>query len=589
MEGLLLASALLVLIGGVGYWWLNRQSPPFAWFSDQDSDSLFWHSPDPMLVVNQRGHIERANLSAHQMLGYAVNTLDGESLSLLVPEGARLHHDSLVGLFFSSSGQQRMRNRIRVCHADGHSVSAEIHLALAQLKGKPYALATIRDTSRLDDGERELRKWEKRYERLFEQRTIGLAIVSLGGHFIAVNDSLCSILCHARETLMTLGFQDITHPDDLRRDVEQLRQLIEGDGNSYCIEKRYMRGDGQVIWAQLTVNLVRDERGKPDYFISNVIDVSQRKWAAQLLEESEQKFRTIAETIGSVVWMATPGADTILFVNKAYERVWGRSREILYDNPQAMTDAVLEEDRATLLAAIGQHRQGAWEVRYRIRNADGHIRYIHDVGHGIEGEDGQLKYLIGLATDVTEQVEAQQVVEQALERERAASVALQEQLRRDSLTGCLNRQALYEELEVQWNLYQRHQTPSTILFIDLNDFKKINDSHGHVAGDQALLLLSERLRQIIRVSDSLARFAGDEFVVVLPQTTVPEAKSVVDKIRREVLTFDTASGCTVAVPFSIGLAYVGYPDVTGPNTWISVADQAMYLDKSRYRSSSADD
>lgn len=582
MDGVLLAFTVLLVAGSAGacgYYYKARSVADVK----KDVDELFQLSPDPMLVVNTRGIIERANLAAHQMLGYHTEELDGQPVSCLVPEGARMHHDSLVGLFFSSAGQQKMRNRIRVCHAGGHSLSAEIHLSLIQLHGRELALAAIRDTSRLEDEERALRRLNKRYASLFEQRTVGIAIVSLGGHFLEVNDTLCNTLGYARETLLNMDFQQISHPDDLDRDVDQLRQLIEGAADSYDMEKRYLRGDGQIIWAQLTVNMVRDERGKPDYFISNVIDISQRKWAAHLLEESEQKFRTIAETIRSVVWMATPGPDRILYVNQAYERIWGRSRDMLYENPQALIDAVLPEDRKEIQAAMGQKRQGEWELHYRIRDTDGHVRHIHDIGHGIEDDEGQLKFLIGLATDVTEQMEARREVERALEREQQASQALQEQLRRDPLTGCLNRQALYEELQAQWNLYRRHQTPSTILFIDLNDFKQINDNHGHIAGDQALLLLAEKLQQIIRISDSLARYAGDEFVVVLPQTTVPEAQHVVDKIRREVLTFDTDDGCQVAVPFSIGLAFVGYPDISGPNSWVAAADQAMYLDKGRYR------
>ena len=586
MDVLLLVVAALVLGGAASYWWFFHRAQQLASRTVGDSDLLFLHSPDPTLVVNQQGRIERANIAAHQLLGYSPGQLDGGDVSQLVPEGARLHHDSLIGLFFSSAGERRMRNRISICHADGHSIAAEIHLSLITLHGIPLALAAMRDSSRLAEEERNLRELEKRYQSLFEQRSVGIAVVSLGGHFMQVNDSLCSALGYSRETLMTLCFQDITHPDDLRQDVDELRALIEGKNDTYAIEKRYIRADGQVMWAQLTVNLVSNEQGKPDYFISNVVDISQRKWAMHLLQESEDKFRTIAETIRSVVWMATPGADRILYVNKAYERIWGRSRDILYENPQALLDAIVPEDRNAIHAAMSQHRQGAWELEYRIRNADGHLRYIHDIGHGVNGEDGRLKYLIGLATDTTEQVEARQAIEQALEREQEVRQMLQEQLRRDPLTGCLNRQALYEELDAQWGLYRRHQTPSTILFIDLNDFKNINDNYGHIAGDQALLLLADKLRNIIRASDSLARYAGDEFVVVLPQTTAPEAKSVVDKIRRQVLTFSTDDGCEIAVPFSIGMAYVGYPDIDGPTSWITVADQAMYLDKDRYRQAS---
>jgi PAS domain S-box-containing protein len=111
----------------------------------------------------------------------------------------------------------------------------------------------------------------------FEQATVGMAHVAPDGSFLGVNDTLCRILGRPREVLMALGFQDITHPDDLRADMAQVEALLAGGIATYTMAKRYLLPCGGTVWANLTVSLVRDLDGAPDYFISVVEDISARK------------------------------------------------------------------------------------------------------------------------------------------------------------------------------------------------------------------------------------------------------------------------------------------------------------------------
>ena len=111
----------------------------------------------------------------------------------------------------------------------------------------------------------------------FEQAAVGMAHVAPDGSFLAVNDTLCRILGRPRDALMALSFQDITHPDDLRADLAQVEALLTGGITTYSMEKRYVLPGGGTVWANLTVSLVRDLDGMPDYFISVVEDISARK------------------------------------------------------------------------------------------------------------------------------------------------------------------------------------------------------------------------------------------------------------------------------------------------------------------------
>lgn len=587
--GWLLLGAAVVVAMGLAYSAGRKRTGV-----DAVRDMLFELSPDPMLLVDTRGLIRQANHAAHQLLGYEPGSMVGKPVDILVPENTRSQHHHLISLFFSTIGERRMSNRIWVNDAQGMKLNAEIHLSLVDLAGKPMALATIRDTSALWKEERKLREQCKAYDELFELSAVGICTVTLGGRFLRVNRHLCEMLGYSREELLELCFQDITHADDLGLDIDNVNALLQGKASSYSMEKRYHRSDSSEVWANLTVTLIRDEQDFPDYFISVIEDIGDRKQSENLLQQSETKFRTIAETIQGVVWMSTPGIDRMLFINPAYEDIWGSSCESLYQSPQSFIEGIHPDDRAHVISEIEAHKHGHWEVHYRVVNPKRGTRYIYDTGKGVRNEEGDLEYVIGLATDVTDNVQAQINLEDALVKEKEATERLNQLVRTDPLTGCLNRQALYEELENQLALYNRYKTPSSILFIDLNDFKEINDTYGHIAGDEALRALAQHISIHIRSTDILARYAGDEFVVILPQSNVREASLAMRNLRNNVLSY-SADGKRFDVHFSVGLAYVGYPDVKDAASWLEVADQAMYLDKAtssgkrRKRSETDDD
>jgi PAS domain S-box-containing protein len=144
--------------------------------------------------------------------------------------------------------------------------------------------------------EADLREREERFRATFDNAAVGLAHVAPDGRWIRVNDRLCAILGYSREQLMERTFVDVTHPDDAAVDVALARQVLEGSRASYTLEKRYLRGDGGVVWAELQVSLVRDAVGQPAYFVAAVRDVTRRReaeaTARRQLAEIEALFRT---------------------------------------------------------------------------------------------------------------------------------------------------------------------------------------------------------------------------------------------------------------------------------------------------------
>jgi len=122
--------------------------------------------------------------------------------------------------------------------------------------------------------------------------------------------------------------------------------------------------------------------------------------------EPGKKYRLIPETIQDVFWMSTPGVTKMIYVSPAYETIWGRSRASLYNSPRSFLDSVHPDDRGKLMAGLAEHAAGKWDFEYRIVRPDGSLRWIRDRGFPVRDKDGSLSYMTGIATDITDLMEA---------------------------------------------------------------------------------------------------------------------------------------------------------------------------------------
>lgn len=145
--------------------------------------------------------------------------------------------------------------------------------------------------------ETSLQESEQRFRATFDQAAMGIAMVALDGHWLSANQKLCDILGYTQKELGGLTFQELTHPDDLDIGLTHAQKMLAGEQSTYSTEKRYLRKDGAVIWASLTVSLVRNESNAPEYFISVIEDISERKRMGQALKESERHFRRVLDSV----------------------------------------------------------------------------------------------------------------------------------------------------------------------------------------------------------------------------------------------------------------------------------------------------
>ena len=143
----------------------------------------------------------------------------------------------------------------------------------------------------------ELAESEERFRATFEQAAVGIAHVSPEGRFLRLNQKFCDIVGYSCEEMLQRTFQDITHPNDLKTDIEQVNQLMSGESNTYITEKRYIRKNGELTWIHLTFSLVRNEAGEPQWFVSVVKDINERRQTEQKLQDYQQRLKALASQL----------------------------------------------------------------------------------------------------------------------------------------------------------------------------------------------------------------------------------------------------------------------------------------------------
>ncbi|MEZ4598164.1 MAG: diguanylate cyclase [Syntrophotaleaceae bacterium] len=303
------------------------------------------------------------------------------------------------------------------------------------------------------------------------------------------------------------------------------------------------------------------------------IDMALHKHAMmRQIRENEEKFRLVTESINDVFWLNSLDLKKLLYVNPAYEVIWGRSCESLYRNPLSFLEMVHYQDREQVIEALSANPERGLEIEYRLVADDRRIRWIKDRRFPVMDRQGYPCRLAGIAMDITEQKVAQ---EKLLELNRQ----LERQATHDPLTGLPNRRLFIDRLEQALAHARRFGGRVGMLFIDLDGFKHINDQLGHQAGDQTLQEVARRLGGVLRKVDTAARLGGDEFGVVLPDLVKgKDAEVVAKKIFEEIsrpLEFDWGT-CTVGA--SIGISF--FPEHgCSADDLIGMADRTMYIVK----------
>ncbi|MHB8245796.1 MAG: PAS domain S-box protein [Acidimicrobiales bacterium] len=362
------------------------------------------------------------------ILGYEVSSLIGHDPTTYV------HADDAerVMATYRTAMETRtiQRCEVRACRRDGLYVRVQVSIGVVDRDREvSQASVVIRDISRQAEV-------EERFRLALEEAPIGIAVVDIEGHWLTVNRALAELTGRSESELLSMSFQDITHPDDIKRDFQLRADVIEGKMQHIDVDKRYVRPDGTVVWAHLTSSLVRDENNEPLFFVSHSEDITERREIQQQLTAS------------------------------------------------ALTDP---------------------------------------------------------------------------------------------LTGVANRRLLYDRLTQARLRRNRDGGEIAVVFVDLDGLKATNDRLGHGAGDFVLQTIATRLTVAVRAGDTVARYGGDEFVVVCRLVDSSQLQPLLERLQLICAEPLVIEGEVVTLGASVGGVTVDHSETLA--SVLSRADKAMYEQK----------
>ncbi len=414
--------------------------------------------------------------------------------------------------------------------------------------------------------ETRLRESEERFFGAFQHAAIGMALVNPDGRFLRVNAAVCAMLGYSEDEFLSLTIADVTHPDDLDADLHLLRAMLAGQTDSYQLEKRNFHKDGHVVTIQLSVSVVRDAAGQPLYFVSQVQDVSQRKQFEEALFRERELAEVTLNSIGDAV-ITTDTALRITSLNPIAEAMTGWSTGEAQGRPMEeifqLVDATTGEPVVCPLhEALRRNLIVDLAGKTALRHRNGFVTPVEDSAAPIHDLAGHVIGGVIVFHDISET--------------RALALKMIHLAQHDTLTGLPNRTLLHTRIGQAVATAARRQQQGALLHMDISQFKRINEVHGHDVGDRVLQAMAARIRGVLRNDDMVSRCSGDEFIVLLPHIdSSGDAVQLAERLLVECGSIRLPEVGSLSLRISIGISL--FPgDASSADSLLNHADCAMY-------------
>jgi len=422
---------------------------------------------------------------------------------------------------------------------------------------------------------RTLRSSERRFRESLEHSPLGVILLDRAGNWTFTNTALQEMLGYSRLELCQLDIRSLAHPDEVNDVWQRWNQLLDGRVDSYKITRRFRRSDGTWLWVHCAVSLARDDNGVPTHFVAQVESLEERRVAEARLANEREFLRITLDSIGDAV--ITAGADgRVTYMNDAAVALTGKPFASAEGRYLHDVLPLTQADTAVAAPDIIERcrREQAFVKREEpcgLQRPDGSSCYVSDTATPVLDGNGGLSGFVVVLHDVTV----------SLQRTRE----LHHRADHDALTGLLNRAAFERGVHQAFALSHRAGTPASLIVVDLDKFKAVNDSAGHAAGDAVLRHVAAVMRRSVRPSDTVGRLGGDEFAVLLNECEAARAQEVALRLRDALNPLLTNwEGVTHATGASLGLAHVSR-EFADPDEWSRAADRACYASKHRGRGS----
>ena len=446
-------------------------------------------------------------------------------------------------------------------HIDLFGTAISFMLALVTYLLNRSHIRTNRALQQVRVINRHLLQKESLLRAIYDSTSMAVLLIGVTGRIVYANQKAAVLFGCSHSELMLLDYFSLLPEDEREKAMDNSQELLQCGASFFITERRFNRKHSGEFWGRVTANLFRDADGEAAGIVVVVEDISARR-------ESDAAMR-----LASTVFDASPGGIMvtdpdcrIIRVNKAFCAMTGYAEEDVLGKRPAILASGMHDELFFQQMWLEIRERGRWEGEIMNRHHDGRILPEYLSICSVSDEKGGVVNYVGMLMDISERLKAQERIQYLAHH--------------DYLTGLPNRALLVERAEQALTLAKRYQRQLAIIFMDLDQFKPINDNYGHNVGDKVLCMVAKRLQSLVRRSDTVCRQGGDEFVILIPEChSLAGVTEVAEKLNAALVEPYLMDDVVLQLGVSIGIAV--YPENGDTiDALIRYADEAMYLAKS---------
>jgi diguanylate cyclase (GGDEF)-like protein/PAS domain S-box-containing protein len=532
--------------------------------------------PGGMIAVDAQNRIVDVNRFAQELLDLPMKAIIGKDFHKTI---AAKNIKATIEL-----GRSQVRREIQVERSD-HSIHY-FDVSITPLKDRTgkHRGHLIYFNNITSQKKEELRLIQ--LSQAVEQSPASVVVTDLQGNIIYVNPQFTQLTGYSREEAIGKNPNIVQSGQTPDRTYKEMWMAIEA-GQTWRGEFLNKKKNGELYWEMIVIAPAQDHNGNTVNYIAVKQDITVQKQTEAALRFSEERFRQLVMSAPDAVF-GIDAQGNIIFANKEATNLLGyENDELLGQNVELLVPETLRVKHTML--------RGGYFIQPRTRTmgAGQELLARHKNGSGISvginlshsmTENGPL--VIAFMRDITDAKKAKDALQQAnqqMEKQiheiEKLQAILREQAIRDPLTQLHNRRYLDESIEHEFHYAVRHSLPLSIIMLDIDHFKRVNDTYGHYAGDACLISLAQLLQQSIRKSDIVCRYGGEEFLLLLPNSDARAAMTLAEKIRHTFEgTVNVFNGQEIRNTISLGIA--SFPEHGATyNEIIEKADKALYISK----------
>jgi diguanylate cyclase (GGDEF)-like protein/PAS domain S-box-containing protein len=536
--------------------------------------SMLEQTYDIFLVISRNLEVTWANGQLTKTLGYSTDEfLGADILTYVHPDDVELAATNLASALEGRPPTDPTIVRSRAKNGEW----LWFDVVGADLLDNPtvdgYVLC-LREVTHRQEAELGRRATESRFRSLVQNSSDVILVLDADTTIRFATPSVQSVFGFTEQDIVGMSGWNFVHPDDQQRLASTLAELLDEPRTSVNATARVIAGDGLLHWVEAIVTNLLDDPNVGG-LVANIRDVTDRVAAQRDAERLSQIF----ESTSDLVAIVDVNGD-VMHLNQAARRFM----QVGDDEPLPRIELSswfvswdLDRLRHEIIPELHEH--GSWAGELELHDPDGRALPVSAQFLAHRGSDGQLEHYSTVLRDIRER--------------KAFEARLEHQATHDPLTGLPNRTLLLDRLTMAVARARRHRSMIAVLFLDLDHFKVVNDSHGHSLGDRLLTSIATRMSRALRPDDTVARFGGDEFVVLCEDLDdADDAIRVGERIQTVLDDVFTIDATDIYVAASVGIssfdprersdASTRGAKVT-PEVLLREADAAMYRAKERGR------